>query len=146
MDATAEIIRMTAVLDRQDVNAIMLNGCVIAWYNVINPVEVLEITGLPVICVSYKDSEGLTGHIRHHFPGDEERVRRYENLGERLSIPVKTGLSLSPGDMDAPSRRSGTSAGSSPCMGRYLNLLRVARLCARTVMQQTRTENSAIFS
>lgn len=30
MDATEEIIRMTASLDRQDVNAILLNGCVIA--------------------------------------------------------------------------------------------------------------------
>ncbi|MBP9008793.1 MAG: DUF99 family protein [Methanospirillum sp.] len=146
MDATAEIIRMTAVLDRQDVNAIMLNGCVIAWYNVINPVEIMEITGLPVICVSYKDSEGLTGHIRHHFPGDEERVRRYENLGERLSIPVKTGLSLFARGYGCTEQEVRHLCRIFTLHGKIPEPLRVARLCARTVMQQTRTENSPIFS
>jgi len=75
MDATGEILRMIASLDRDDINAIMLNGCVIAWYNVINPEDITKKTEIPVICVSYKDSEGLADHIRHHFPGDEDRVR-----------------------------------------------------------------------
>lgn len=140
IDATEEIIRMTASLDRQDVNAILLNGCVIAWYNVINPVEIMEKTGLPVICVSYKDSEGLSGHIRHHFPDDEERIRQYENLGERISIHVKTGLSLFARGYGCTEQEVRQLCRIFTLHGKIPEPLRVARLCARTVMQQARTD------
>ena len=37
MDATDEVIRMVHSLERSDLNAIMLSGCVIAWFNVHGP-------------------------------------------------------------------------------------------------------------
>jgi len=137
MDATEEIIRMITSLDRQDVNAILLNGCVIAWYNVINPVEIMEKTGFPVICVSYKDSNGLSGHIRHHFPGDEERIKAYEDLGERMLVPLKTGLFLYARGYGCSDNEVIKLCRIFTLHGKIPEPVRVARLCARTIMHYT---------
>ncbi|MDX8549921.1 DUF99 family protein [Methanospirillum sp. J.3.6.1-F.2.7.3] len=137
MDATAEIIRMITSLDRQDVNAILLNGGVIAWYNVINPVEIMEKTGFPVICVSYKDSNGLSGHIRHHFPGDEERIKAYKDLGERMVVPLKTGLFLYARGYGCSDYEVMKLCKIFTLHGKIPEPVRVARLCARTIMHNT---------
>lgn len=144
MDATGEILRMIASLDREDVNAIMLNGCVIAWYNVINPEDITKKTGIPVICVSYKDSEGLADHIRYHFPGDEDRVRAYERLGERMRIHVKTGLSVYARGYGCSEQEVRQLIRIFTLHGKIPEPLRVARLCARTVLQHSRDENTAV--
>ena len=139
-DATSEILRMIDTLDRQDVNAILLNGCVISWYNVIDPTALTEKTKIPVICVSYKDSEGLAEHIRHHFPDDEERVRAYEKLGERIAISLKTGFSLYARGFGCPEHEVRQICRIFTLHGKIPEPLRVARLCARTVMQYTGAE------
>ena len=59
MDATDRILGMVRRLNRSDINLIMLSGCVIAWFNVLDPSRISLETGIPVICVSYEDSEGL---------------------------------------------------------------------------------------
>jgi endonuclease V-like protein UPF0215 family len=144
MDATGEILRMIASLDRDDINAIMLNGCVIAWYNVINPEDITKKTEIPVICVSYKDSEGLADHIRHHFPGDEDRVRAYERLGERMRIHVKTGLPVYARGYGCSEQEVRQLIRIFTLHGKIPEPLRVARLCARTVLQHSRDENTAM--
>ena len=86
MDATASVLRMVQELERSDINVIMLSGCVIAWFNIMNPALIAQETGIPVICVTYEDSEGLIADIRHHFPEDTARISAYENLGERIPV------------------------------------------------------------
>lgn len=81
VDATDTILAMIRDLERSDLNVVMLSGCVIAWFNVISPVVIHEKTGLPVICVTYEDSDGLLGDIRRHFPDDLTRVTRYMESG-----------------------------------------------------------------
>lgn len=133
-DATNEILRMVEDLNRQDVNAILLNGCVIAWYNIINPHLIAKSTGIPVICVSYQESEGLTGHIRHHFPGDEIRIRAYEDLGERSEIPLRTGYTLFARGYGCTEEEVKKTCRIFTHHGKVPEPIRVARLCARNVM------------
>ena len=59
MDATQKIIEMFEALDRRDIKILLLNGCVISWYNVIDLNRVVDATELPLICVTYNDSKGL---------------------------------------------------------------------------------------
>ena len=59
MDASTSILNMVKDLKRRDINVIMLSGCVIAWFNIINASLIVQETGIPVICVTYEDSEGL---------------------------------------------------------------------------------------
>ena len=46
MDATDSILGMVRVLDRRDINVIMLSGCVIAWFNVVDPARISHETGI----------------------------------------------------------------------------------------------------
>ena len=130
-DATAAVLRMMNELERNDINAIMLSGCIIAWFNIINPARIAQETGKPVICVTYEDSEGLLPEICHHFPGDTERISAYRNLGERIRVELHTQQTIF-------IRCWGIDAGDGTRLcndftieGRIPEPLRVARLLAR---------------
>jgi hypothetical protein len=132
-DATDVILRMIRDLDRRDINVVLLSGCVIAWFNVIDPGRIASEAGIPVICVTYEESDGLLDDLRHHFPGDEARTRAYLRLGER--VPVDLGnqqvIYLRAAGIGYPDAarfcRDFTLEGKIP------EPLRVARLCARQV-------------
>lgn len=133
MDATDTILEMIRNLDRQDINIVLLSGCVIAWFNVIDPERIAAESGIPVICVTYEESDGLVDDLRHHFPGDEERIQAYIRLGER--VPVDLG-----GNRTIYLRAAGIGYPDAARFCQDLTLegkipepLRVARLCARQV-------------
>jgi hypothetical protein len=131
MDATDRVLRMIHDLDRKDINIVLLSGCVIAWFNILDPGRIADESGIPVICVTYEESDGLLDDIRHHFPGDEERLKAYLRLGER--VPVDLG-----GERTIYLRAAGIRYpdASRFCSdftleGKVPEPLRVARLCAR---------------
>jgi endonuclease V-like protein UPF0215 family len=131
MDATASVLRMVDEIERNDINVIMLSGCVIAWFNVIDPEKIAHETGKPVICVTYEESDGLLADILHHFPDDTERISAYKNLGERTRVELHTGHAIF-------IRCWGIGAGDGSRLcddftmeGKIPEPLRVARLCAR---------------
>jgi hypothetical protein len=133
MDATDRVLRMIRDLDRRDINIVLLSGCVIAWYNVLDPERIAAESGIPVICVTYEESDGLLDDLRHHFPGDEARVEAYLRLGER--VPVDLG-----GDRTIYLRAAGIGYPDAARFCRDFTLegkipepLRVARLCARQI-------------
>ena len=88
MDSTETILSMIQGLDRRDINIVLLSGCVIAWFNVIDVQRVAYESGIPVICVTYEDSDGLMDDLQYHFPGDEERLQAYTRLGERMPLDL----------------------------------------------------------
>jgi len=87
-DVTDTILAMIRTLDRRDINVIMLSGCVIAWFNVMDPGRIFDESKIPVICVTYEESDGLLGDLRHHFPEDETRIQAYLRLGERVPFDL----------------------------------------------------------
>ena len=132
MDATSTVINMVQSLQRKDLNVILLSGCVIAWFNVIDPGQVAEVFGVPVICVTYEESDGLAEDIRHHFPDDEIRLLAYQKLGARIPVRLHTGQTIY-------LRAWGISPDDAGCLcndftqeGGIPEPLRVARLCARS--------------
>ncbi|HUW85460.1 MAG TPA: DUF99 family protein [Methanoregula sp.] len=131
MDATASILHMVDELKRKDINVIMLSGCVIAWFNIINPSQIAQKTGIPVICVTYEDSEGLIAEIRHHFPGDNVRISAYENLGERIPIELHTHQTIFIRAWGLDQRDAAQLCNDFTLEGKIPEPLRVARLCAR---------------
>ncbi len=132
-DATETILQMIHELDRLDLNAILLSGCVIAWFNIIDINRIHQETGIPVVCVTYEKSDGLVEDIRYHFPGDESRVSAYVRLGERTRVSLWTGHSIF-------LRIAGTSCAEATRLcnaftldGKIPEPLRVARMCARNL-------------
>ena len=66
-DATDNIVNMWKKLNRNDIGCIFLDGLVVSMYNIIDGRSICEITGLPVVAITFRDSKGLEGSIRHHF-------------------------------------------------------------------------------
>ena len=90
-DATNGVLRMYRKLKRADVNLIMLSGCIISRYNIIDVDELARRTGLPVLCLTYKESRGIEGSIRRHFEHPEGRIESYRRLGGRTPVKLHTG-------------------------------------------------------
>jgi uncharacterized protein len=132
-DATDTILGMIRDLDRRDINIILLSGCVIAWFNVIDPVRIAGESGIPVICVTYEESDGLLDELRHHFPGDEVRMQAYLRLGERVPVDLDDHLTiyLRAAGIDYPD--AARFCQDFTLDGKIPEPLRVARLCARHV-------------
>lgn len=94
-DATETVIRMYKQLRRNDINVIMLSGCIISMYNIIDLDKVSSATSIPVICLTYKESKGIEDAIRYHFSKEYERkIEAYRKLGERNTVRLKTGHKL----------------------------------------------------
>jgi hypothetical protein len=131
MDATDTILAMIRDLKRRDLNAILLSGCVIAWFNIIDPERIFSETGVPVIGVSYEESSGLKEEIRTHFYGDTARLAAYQKLGGRIPVAMHTGetLYLRAWGLSLPD--ASRLCNDFLYEGSIPEPLRVARLCAR---------------
>jgi endonuclease V-like protein UPF0215 family len=135
MDATDAVLGIIGALARRDINLVMVSGSVVAWYNILDPEAVADASGLPVIVVTYEESEGLEDDIRHHFPGDEERLSAYRKLGSRVPVELPGGEQVFMratgimGEDAARVIRDFTRDGKVP------EPLRVARLVARAAMR-----------
>jgi len=135
MDATEGVLSIYRELNREDINILMLSGNVIGWFNIIDPERIHGETGLPVISVTYEESEGLERYIEEYFPGDAERLRRYRALGERSALRLKTGYDLFVRAHGISLKEARSVLNRFTLEGRIPEPLRVARLIARAVMR-----------
>jgi endonuclease V-like protein UPF0215 family len=138
MDATDAVLSIIASLARRDINVVMVSGSVVAWYNILDPEAISERSGLPVIVVTYEESEGLEGDIAHHFPGDLDRLRAYRKLGDRVPVELGEGAEVF-------IRAAGISTDDAARIlrdftrdGKVPEPVRVARLVARAAMRWQR--------
>ena len=94
-DSTKNIYCMLRSLRRNDINCIMLDGLIISLYNIIDGEKLNNITGIPIIAITFEDSSGLEEHIRHHFlEKSEMKLEQYRKLGNREQVTLRTEKSL----------------------------------------------------
>ena len=130
-DATGAVLAIYQELDRKDINAILLEGAVISWFNIIDLAEVWHKTGKPLICLTYQDSPGLEQYIRDYFPGQEEKLQHYRNLGQRSAIRLKTGYTVYVRSYGADPEEARILLNKFTRDGRKPEPLRLASLAAR---------------
>ena len=135
MDATDTIIGMVQSMKRRDINVIMLSGCVIAWFNIIDPHVVFATTGIPVIGVTYEASEGLLADLEYHFPSDMTRIDAYKRLGERVPHLLCTGQTVFLRTWGVTLPDAVRLCDDFTLEGKIPEPLRVARLCARSALK-----------
>jgi len=141
MDATDRVIELYKSLRRSDINLILLNGCVISWYNVIDLHEVYEKTETPLICVTYEESEGLEKYFMELFPDDWRlRVSIYHKNGGRTLLRLKTGHEVYVRFLGMEGRDAKFILDKFTREGAIPEPLRVARLLARTLMRSQLNE------
>ena len=90
-DATASVLTLCRRLGREDLNLVMLSGAIISRYNIVDVDEVAKKTSLPVICLTYKESQGIEGTIRAVFEHPESRLSTYRKLRSRTPVLLHTG-------------------------------------------------------
>jgi endonuclease V-like protein UPF0215 family len=134
-DATESIICLVDELKRNDINILLVGGCVISWYNIIDMARLNSELGLPVICVTYEASEGLIKDIEHHFPGDQDRISLYESLGERVPVMLKTNRTVFLRSWGITDPDAARICDDFTLDGKIPEPVRVARLCARAFMR-----------
>ena len=134
MDATRKTIEMHRTLERNDISLLILNGCVISWYNVIDLHKVAEETGLPLICVTYEESAGLEKYFTELFPEDwENRVKIYHKNKARTPVKLDTGYTVYARFLDMSLEQAKGILNKFTSHGAVPEPLRVARLLARSI-------------
>jgi len=130
-DATDSIVEMVQSLKRNDVNLVMLSGAVISMYNIVDLDEVCSRTGLPVVCLTYRESSGLVDVIRKHFPKDyRKKVALYRKLGRRVGVTLGTGKTVFVRALGVERGELTELLDSFTLQGKYPEPVRVAGLLA----------------
>lgn len=94
-DSTQTILQMYEKLQRPDINYLLLSGLIISMYNIVNIKKLFELLQLPIIGITYNESEGITDSIKHHFPNSfEEKLSHYQQIGNRKRLKLKTNYDL----------------------------------------------------
>ena len=87
LDSTDAIIELVDRLDRPDVQYLFVAGVALAWYNFVDPERLHEATGLPVLAITFEDSDGLEPALSEAFDGGalQKRLDRYRSLPPRTA-------------------------------------------------------------
>ncbi|HPS91867.1 MAG TPA: DUF99 family protein [Methanothrix sp.] len=135
-DAALAILSLYRQLNRADVNALILSGAALSWFNIVDLKMVFEETEKPLICLTYEQSPGLEEHIRQHFPSPDEKLRLYRSLGERQSIRLRTGYEVFVRVWGVAIDEARILLNKFTRDGRVPEPVRLARLAARAELMQ----------
>lgn len=95
LDSTDTIVDMYNRLSREDIGLILLNGCIISWFNIIELDRLYNTIKRPVVCITYEDSPGIMKYLQEYFPSDfKKREEIYLRNGERKKFMLKTGFEI----------------------------------------------------
>jgi hypothetical protein len=136
LDASEGVLRLFEDLERRDINLILLNGCVISLFNIVDLEEVFKQVKLPIICVTYEESLGLEKYFKE-FEDWEVRLERYKRLGKRTPITLHTNHEVLVRFLGIEKEREVKAVlDKFTIQGAIPEPLRVARLLARTIMRE----------
>ncbi len=137
MDATQKIIGMYEALERKDINILLLHGCVISWYNVVDLNHVVEAIGLPLVCVTYSDSRGLETFFKENFPEDwQQRTEVYKRNGPRTPLTLHTGHNVYTRSLNISREETSQLLNKFTLHGAVPEPLRIARILSRSLMKR----------
>ncbi len=134
-DATEAVIRIYELLDRKDINALILSGAVISWFNIVDLQDVFDRIQKPLICLTYEESPGLEKYISEYFPESGDKLKRYKRLGQREIIRLKTGYDVYIRVLGATAEEGRVLLNKFTRDGRIPEPVRLARLAARAAMR-----------
>lgn len=137
MDATEGVLHVFESLQRADINVMMLNGCVISWFNIIDIKAVYERLRIPLICVTYEESGGLEEHIASHFEARERdnRIEAYKRLGNRVPVRLQNNFDVLIRFLGMEKTEAAAVLKKFTTHGKVPEPLRVAKIVARATLK-----------
>jgi endonuclease V-like protein UPF0215 family len=135
-DSTQSILSMYRSLKRNDINCIMLDGLIISMYNIIDGEYLREHSNVPVIGITFQNSEGLEDIIQHRFSNNSKiKLEQYRKLGQRNKILLNTGKTLFLRCWGISPKDASTIVNYFTLQGSIPEPIRIAKLAARANMQ-----------
>lgn len=90
-DATDVILAMFQRLHRDDISYLLVSGLVISLYNIVDIKRLYNSLQVPVIGISYRNSQGLGTVLKDRFPSSyKSKLAKYDKLGPREKIKLHT--------------------------------------------------------
>ena len=134
-DATDAIISMYERLSRQDISFMVLSGLIISMYNIIDLKRLWESISVPVIGVTYGESDGIEDAIKHHFPNSYGyKISQYQKLGLRNKILLHTNHHIYLRTEGCETNEAKKLLDAFTLQGAVPEPLRVAQLLAKAVL------------
>ncbi len=94
-DATESILSMYKKLNRPDISYLLISGIIISMYNIVDLKKISEFIDIPVIGVTYQESQGIEEAIKHHFPDSyDSKLKNYKELEDREKITLHTSYDI----------------------------------------------------
>ncbi|MCE9617628.1 MAG: DUF99 family protein [Nitrosarchaeum sp.] len=94
-DTTDQILHMYEELCRSDISYLILSGLIISMYNIVDVKKLHDSLQIPIIGITYNESDGIEDAIKHHFPKSfESKINEYKKLGKRERITLHTSYDL----------------------------------------------------
>lgn len=139
LDSTSRIIEMIKGLGRNDLNYILLSGVIISWFNVVDLNKLYEEVKLPIIALSYEETEGIEKYFKEYFPEDwRKRVEIHKRNGEREEFVLNTGYKIYIRYLGIERWMAQKVLDSFTLEGKYPEPIRVAKLIAREILSSVR--------
>ncbi len=142
LDATDKIIELVRSSGRKDIRIILVSGCIISWFNIVDVDRIHKELGIPTVCITYEESEGIEKFIREYFPNDEKRLELYRKLGPREELYLKTGHKIYVRYAGITKRELRTVLNKFTKSGSTPEPIRVAALVASATRKFLKTLNS----
>lgn len=137
MDSTDRIIELYNELGREDINFILISGVVISLYNVIDLHRIHYTLKLPVISITYEESEGLTEIFIRKFPRDwHHRLLIYYKNGDRSRIKLSNGYIIYIRSIGLEIDDAKRLLDKITFEGKYPEPIRIARLVAKRLREK----------
>ena len=132
-DATSQIAALYRKLHRNDLNLVMLSGCIISKYNIVDVDGLSKKVGRPVVCLTYNETSGIESAIKKRFPSSEEKIVAYRRLGGRSQVKLSSGHRVFVRTSNMSEEEAGEVLNMFTLQGSIPEPVRVARLLARAV-------------
>lgn len=145
-DATSKIASLFRSLRRNDVNLIMLSGCVISGYNFVDVDSLSKRAGLPVVCLTYNETAGLESALAKRFPDSEDKMAAYRKLGARSALRLRSGHTIYVRTSNLGLDDATALVNLFTLQGSVPEPVRVARLLARVVSRRSSLRGSGATS
>jgi endonuclease V-like protein UPF0215 family len=138
-DATESILAMYNRLNRHDISFLLISGLIISMYNIVDIKKLWKEFKIPIIGVTYEESDGIEEAIKHHFPNSyESKIGQYQKLGPRIKIGLHTGHDLYVRVEGCEANEAKRLIDAFTLQGSVPEPLRIAQLLARTELDLTR--------
>jgi endonuclease V-like protein UPF0215 family len=135
-DGTEAASNILDALLRPDVAMIMLDGCVVSFYNWIDGEELWRRYGKPVACYVFEKPEGrVEDAVRKLFPDWQARVEALRRLGPPTPYYTKTGYKIYVRSWGIDPVDAGKAAEACMRFGKVPEPLRVAKIIAAGARQ-----------